>query len=320
LHHSIENLLSRGTDYQNDFLENVDTGHAPENTKFTYDGEDVLLDDNSGNLTKYQNGPGIDNKLSVRTGTDVKYFLADHLGSTNGLADSSGAVTSQTTYDAFGNPTENLETRYGFTGRENDSFTGLMHYRARQYDPKIGRFISEDPIGFAGGDVNLYGYVRNMPLWFRDPTGLQPGADVMAYPPFWQAVAAAGGAIAAAASSTAIVAGGGLALGVGIGYYPGQWTANHPSNPFVNGPWPFNPFKPPFGYPVPVYPTPTVCQIRPRPIPWTIPYERSIPIPRPTPDEDDCYSQCAHLLPSPSGDLQSSEFRKCYRECMGTLW
>ncbi len=36
--------------------------------------------------------------------------------------------------------------------------------------------------------------------------------------------------------------------------------------------------------------------------------------------EDDCYEQCKHLMPSPSGDLQSSEFRKCYRECMGSLW
>jgi RHS repeat-associated protein len=139
----------------------------------TYD-DDVLVDHDSGTLTKDQNGPGIDNKLSVRTGTDVKYFLADHLGSTNGLADSTGAVPSQANYDAFGNQTGNLASRYGFTGRENDSFTGLMHYRARQYDPKLGRFISEDPIGFAGGDINLYGYVRNRPTMLRDPTGKIP--------------------------------------------------------------------------------------------------------------------------------------------------
>jgi RHS repeat-associated protein len=142
----------------------------------TYD-DDVLVDHDSGTLTKDQNGPGIDNKLSVRTGTDVKYFLADHLGSTNGLADSTGAVTSQTSYDAFGNQTGNLASRYGFTGRENDSFTGLMHYRARQYDPRLGRFITEDPIGFGGGDINLYGYVGNRPLSFRDPFGLNPYDD-----------------------------------------------------------------------------------------------------------------------------------------------
>jgi uncharacterized protein RhaS with RHS repeats len=47
----------------------------------------------------------------------------------------------------------------------------LQYSRARFYDAKLGRFISEDPIGFAGGDVNLYGYVRNNPANFKDPTG-----------------------------------------------------------------------------------------------------------------------------------------------------
>jgi len=146
-------------------------GFGLERTKFTYDGEDVLLDDANGTHTKYQNGPGIDNKLSLKTGSAVSYFLADHLGSTNGLADASGSLTAQTGYDSFGNQTTNLPTRYGFTGRERDGFTGMIHYRARHYDPRLGRFISEDPIGFAGGDINLYGYVRNNPLMFKDPDG-----------------------------------------------------------------------------------------------------------------------------------------------------
>jgi len=143
-----------------------------ENTKFIYDGNDVLVDDNSGTLTKYLNGDGIDNKLRVQTGSDVQYFLADHLGSTNGLTDASGNLTSSASYDSFGNATGNLNTRYQFTGREYDSFTSLHYYRARWYDAQIGRFISEDPIGFAGGDVNLYGYVKNKPLKYRDPRGL----------------------------------------------------------------------------------------------------------------------------------------------------
>ena len=37
--------------------------------------------------------------------------------------------------------------------------TGMYFYRARYYDPKVGRFVTKDPIGFAGGDVNLYDYV-----------------------------------------------------------------------------------------------------------------------------------------------------------------
>jgi len=92
-----------------------------ENTKFIYDGQDVLVDDNDGTLTKYINGAGIDNKLRQTTGANTQYFLADHLGSTNGLTDSSGNLTAQTSYDAFGNATNaNFSTRYQFTGREYD--------------------------------------------------------------------------------------------------------------------------------------------------------------------------------------------------------
>jgi len=150
------------------------TGNV-EDTKFTYDGEDVLVDDDAGTLTQYLNGEGIDNKLRSQTGTTVNYFLTDHLGSTNGLADSSGNVSSSSSYDSFGNPSNaGFASRYQFTGREFDSFTGLQFSRARWYDPRIGRFISEDPIGFAAGDVNIYGYVANQPMKFIDPLGLFP--------------------------------------------------------------------------------------------------------------------------------------------------
>ena len=90
-------------------------------------------------------------------------------------------MTESNSYDSFGRPTNSsFSSRYQFTGREYDSFTGLQYSRARFYDPQIGRFISEDPIGFAGGDVNLYGYVWNNPLNYVDPFGL----DVRAY--YWR--------------------------------------------------------------------------------------------------------------------------------------
>jgi len=57
-----------------------------------------------------------------------------------------------------------------FTSRENDG-TGLYFYRARYYSPTFQRFIAQDPIGFAGGDPNLYGYVGDNPSDFRDPSG-----------------------------------------------------------------------------------------------------------------------------------------------------
>jgi hypothetical protein len=70
-----------------------------ENTKFTYDGNDVVLDDNSGVITKYQNGLGIDNKLKMLTNGVSKYFLQDHLGSTTALTNSSGSVIESATDD-----------------------------------------------------------------------------------------------------------------------------------------------------------------------------------------------------------------------------
>ncbi|MCA9421820.1 MAG: RHS repeat-associated core domain-containing protein, partial [Nitrospira sp.] len=60
---------------------------------------------------------------------------------------------------------------YQFTGREHDG-TGLLYYRARYYSPVIQRFISEDPVGFAGGDPNLYAYVANSPTNKTDSLGL----------------------------------------------------------------------------------------------------------------------------------------------------
>ena len=63
-----------------------------------------------------------------------------------------------------------------FTGREWDPETGLHYYRARYYDPKSGRFLSEDPIGFQGG-INFYAYVDNNPVNFFDPTGLLKAPD-----------------------------------------------------------------------------------------------------------------------------------------------
>ena len=65
-----------------------------------------------------------------------------------------------------------IENRYAYTGRELENETGLYYYRARYYDPELGRFISEDPIGFSGGDVNLFRYVENDPINRVDPSGL----------------------------------------------------------------------------------------------------------------------------------------------------
>jgi RHS repeat-associated protein len=69
---------------------------------------------------------------------------------------------------------------YQFTGRENDG-TGLYFYRARYYSPTFQRFVSQDPIGLAGGGPNLYAYAVNAPTIFIDPFGLNYWSNGVEY-------------------------------------------------------------------------------------------------------------------------------------------
>jgi RHS repeat-associated protein len=102
----------------------------------------------------------------------------DALGSTLALSDSTGTLQTQYTYEPFGNTTVSGSAsgnRFQYTGRENDG-TGLYYYRARYYDPAIGRFISEDPARLWGGSTNFYAYAYDNPISYSDPFGLQATA------------------------------------------------------------------------------------------------------------------------------------------------
>lgn len=140
---------------------------------FQYDAADVVVDRVSdGSAYDYINGLDIDDKLRQSGGSwGTMNFLQDNLGNTVGLVGiSGGLVESNQQYDVFGSSAGSARTRYGYTGRERDELSGLMHYRARWYDSQQGRFISEDPIGFAGG-TNLFVYVGNNPVSYIDPSG-----------------------------------------------------------------------------------------------------------------------------------------------------
>src|SRR3972149_5256898 len=112
--------------------------------------------------------------LCLATQDGSFYSIADPLGSALALTDASGTAVTAYTYDPFGTTTATTPggpNPFQFPGRENDGLAGLYYYRARYYYPGLGRFISEDPFQLAAG--NLYAYVENSPLRFRDPFGLE---------------------------------------------------------------------------------------------------------------------------------------------------
>jgi RHS repeat-associated protein len=160
----------------------VGCGQEPTRTiSYVYDNEDIALEVlvSGGGTTKtyYTHGPGIDEPLAMERNGNFSYYHADGLGSIVAITGQSGNTVQRYDYDSFGNivtiSAPSFLQPYSYTGREWDKETGLYFYRARYYDPMVGRFISKDPIGFAGGDVNLYGYVQNNPINWIDPFGLK---------------------------------------------------------------------------------------------------------------------------------------------------
>ena len=107
------------------------------------------------------------------------YYLSyDQVGSLRVVSDSTGNIIKKVDYDSFGNiiadTNSGFTVPFGFAGGLHDRDTGLVRFGARDYDPSIGRWTAKDPIDFAGGDVNLFGYVGNNPVNFVDPDGLNP--------------------------------------------------------------------------------------------------------------------------------------------------
>ena len=98
------------------------------------------------------------------------------MGSPRVISNATGTVIKTISYDSYGNVIEDsnpsFSIPFGFAGGLQDSDTGLIRFGYRDYDPETGRWTARDPIGFAGGDTNLYGYVLGDPINFIDPDGL----------------------------------------------------------------------------------------------------------------------------------------------------
>ncbi|MBM4092314.1 MAG: RHS repeat-associated core domain-containing protein, partial [Planctomycetes bacterium] len=199
---SAEGSVTRMIEYRYDvFGRRVGKTIAPavgpvEVEDYVYDGQQIVLRFANGNLAnRYVYGPAVDQVLAdeqIDPGTGVSQVfwpLTDNLGSVRDVAEYDqrtgiAAVAEHRAYSAFGKSTveavEAVDHIFGFAGREADSESDLLYYRARYYDPGLGQFLSEDPARFEAGDVNLRRYVGNSPTNTIDPTGLY-GDDVHFY-------------------------------------------------------------------------------------------------------------------------------------------
>ena len=154
----------------------------------------IILDDAGKVIQRNLFGPETDQILAeerVLGESTTIWTLGDHQGSVRdilnevpGTGGSNYELANHLIYDSFGNivseSNPEFQSIYSFTGRERDVESDLMYYRARSYDPIVGQFISEDPIGFDAGDADLRRYVGNGATFKSDASGLfdEPGAHM----------------------------------------------------------------------------------------------------------------------------------------------
>ncbi|MCR2805935.1 S-layer homology domain-containing protein [Paenibacillus soyae] len=168
--------------------------------KYTYDGlgRRVAKDDGEGRSTGYVYGnPEAPNLLTASVAPDGAvtqyyynemglligmetagtryYVIADAVGTPSKVLDTGGALVKELRYDGFGrllsdsNPA--FELVIGYAGGIEDRDTGLVRFGARDYDPLSGRWTARDPLLLESGQANMYAYVNNNPIMFRDPCG-----------------------------------------------------------------------------------------------------------------------------------------------------
>jgi len=180
--------------------ETITAGGTTTQSRYTYDGNQIILEfDGTGTSSlsagslghRYLWGPAVDQLMadeqtSGANAGNVVWALTDNLNTVRDLATYSGGVTTIATdrvFSAYGqllspaNPTVNC--LFAFTGRPLDNLTvvtgdatGLQNNLNRWYDAGVGRWLSQDPIGFGGGDANVYRYCGNGPTNGNDPLGL----------------------------------------------------------------------------------------------------------------------------------------------------
>jgi len=147
---------------------NISKTTTQNNQSNTYDKDDNLL----------QIMP-----ISMTMGADKYYLHYNQVGSLRAISDSSGNIIKEVVYDTFGNilsdSNEAFKVPFGFAGGLYDSDTKLTRFGYRDYDAYTGKWTAKDPIGFGGGDSNLYGYVLGDPVNWIDEDGLSKTKGIL---------------------------------------------------------------------------------------------------------------------------------------------
>ncbi|NRB24619.1 RHS repeat-associated core domain-containing protein [Shewanella sp.] len=118
--------------------------------------------------------------IQANQGQTVRYQHTDMLGTPVMETDESGYVISRSVYEPFGKRLGGEKAGLGFTGHLQDEDLGLTYMQARYYDPLIGRFYSNDPVGFRDvHSFNRYAYGNNNPYKYVDPDGKLPVVPVI---------------------------------------------------------------------------------------------------------------------------------------------
>jgi len=159
---------------------------------YTYDGNNKRVKEQGSSSTPSYSFYGSNGKLMYRNvngqhhdyyylggklvankkGTLVTYLHSDYLGSTAAVSTIAGVVTERLHYQPFGKSIEAPKDDIGYTGHKFDTDLGLSYMQARYYDPVIGRFYSNDPVGFNNvHNFNRYAYANNNPYKYTDPDG-----------------------------------------------------------------------------------------------------------------------------------------------------
>jgi len=144
----------------------------------------VMICHHSFEYDYYQEHRHTDRTLPVKQKPEIYWYQNDHLGTPHCLTDAHGQAVWKSSYLAFGsikteaNNGAGIDNPLRFAGQYHDRETGLFYNLNRYYDPTMKRYLTQDPVGLAGG-LNPYLYVDANPISRLDPLGLKgmPGSD-----------------------------------------------------------------------------------------------------------------------------------------------